>query len=143
MKKKEMVEINNITEKYRSIDNDFLKKTAEKVLKGETLEKDAELSIGLVDSENIRVLNNKYRKKDCSTDVLSFGKIGEEMPEIIICPEEAKKNAEERGEAFEKELARVLIHGILHTLGYDHEEKESEAEKMFAKQEEYLSKIKF
>ena len=138
-----MVEINNITEKYRSIDNDFLMKTAEKVLKSETSEKDAELSIGLVDSENIKALNSKYRKKDCSTDVLSFGKIGEEISEIIICPEEVKKNAEASGEAFEKELARVLIHGVLHILGYDHEEKESEAKKMFAKQEEYLSKIKF
>ncbi len=126
-----MVEINNITEKYKHIDNDFLRKTAEKVLKNETSKRDIDLSVGLVDSENIRALNKRYRKKDCSTDVLSFGRIGEEIPEIIICIEEVKKDAEESGEDFEKELARVLIHGVLHTLGYDHEKKEAEAKKMF------------
>jgi probable rRNA maturation factor len=88
--------------------------------------------------EEIKRLNQRYRKKNKPTDVLSFGVIGEEIAEIVICPEEVEKN----GEDFKKELTRVLIHGILHLFGYDHEKKKSEAEKMFLKQDEYLSKIK-
>lgn len=136
-----MVEINNTSLKYRNIDKNFLKKVAEKVLKKEYSKKIAELSVALVNPEEIRILNKKYRKKDKPTDVLSFGNLKEDMPEIIICPEEVKKNAEESGELFKKELARVLIHGILHLSGYDHEKTEKEANKMFAKQEEYLLKL--
>jgi probable rRNA maturation factor len=136
-----MVEINNTSLKYRNIDKNFLKKVAEKILKKEHPGKIAELSVALVNPEEIRVLNKKYRKKDRPTDVLSFGDLKEEMPEIVICPEEVKKNAGESGESFKKELSRVLIHGILHLAGYDHEKAEKEAKKMFAKQEEYLSKL--
>jgi len=133
-----MVEVNNLSEKYGKLDKNFLKKTAEKVLKGEKAGKGGEISIAIVDSSEIRKLNRKYRKKDKATDVLSFGKIGEEVPEIIICPEEVEKN----GKNFKKEMAEVVIHGTLHLLGYEHEKKKEDAEKMFSKQEKYLSKIK-
>jgi|WetSurMetagenome_2_1015567.scaffolds.fasta_scaffold56142_3 probable rRNA maturation factor len=134
-----MIEINNLSEKYRKLDSKFLKKVAEKVLLGEKVKKSGEVSIAIVDSLEIQKLNKEYRNKNKPTDVLSFGKIGEEVVEIVICPEEVKKN----GNDFEKEMAEVVIHGILHLLGYDHEKKKSEAEAMFKKQEEYLSKIKF
>jgi len=134
-----MIEINNLSEKYRRLDNDFLKKIAEKVLRGEKNKAKGEISIAIVDSSEIKKLNNKYRKKNKPTDVLSFGKIGDEISEIVICPEEVEKN----GEDFKKEMAEVVIHGILHLLGHDHEKKKSEAEIMFKKQEKYLSKIKF
>lgn len=133
-----MVEVNNLSGKYGKIDGNFLKKIAEKVLRGEKAGKGGEISIAIVDSPEIRKLNRKYRKKDRPTDVLSFGKIGEEVPEIIICPEEVEKN----GDDFKKELAEVVIHGMLHLLGYDHEGKKEDAEEMFSKQEKYLSKIK-
>jgi len=134
-----MIEINNLSEKYRKLDKDFLKKTAEKVLKGEKIKNKTEISIAIVDSPEIKKLNSKYRKKNKPTDVLSFGKIGEEISEIVICPEVVEKN----GDNFKKEMAEVVIHGMLHLLGYDHEKKKSEAETMFKKQEKYLSKIKF
>jgi len=134
-----MIEINNLSEKYRKLDKDFLKKTAEKVLKGEKIKTKTEISIAIVDSPEIKKLNSKYRKKNKPTDVLSFGKIGEEISEIVICPEVVEKN----GDNFKKEMAEVVIHGMLHLLGYDHEKKKSEAETMFKKQEKYLSKIKF
>ncbi|MFA5086416.1 MAG: rRNA maturation RNase YbeY [Candidatus Paceibacterota bacterium] len=133
-----MVEVNNLSEKYGKLDKNFLKKTAEEVLKGEKSGKGGEISIAIVGSSEIRKLNRKYRKKDKPTDVLSFGKVGEEMPEIIICPDEVEKN----GGNFKKEMAEVVIHGVLHLLGYDHEKKKEDAEKMFKKQEKYLSKIK-
>jgi probable rRNA maturation factor len=126
-----MIEINNLSEKYRKIDTVFLKKVAAKVLKGEKNKKKIELSIAIV--------NKEYRKKNKPTAVLSFGEIDGDITEIVICPEEVEKN----GKDFKKELTLVLIHGILHLFSYDHEKTKKEAEKMFQKQEEYLSKIKF
>ena len=134
-----MIEINNLSEKYRKIDTVFLKKVATKVLKEEKNKKKIELSIAIVNPQEIKKLNKKYRKKNKPTDVLSFGEIGGDISEIVICPEEVEKN----GKDFKKELTLVLIHGILHLLSYDHEKTKKEAEKMFQKQEEYLSKIKF
>jgi rRNA maturation RNase YbeY len=87
------------------------------------------------------------------TDVLAFGqnqksKIKNQkleelgLGEIVTCLREVKKNAKRSGQSFEKELARVLIHGILHLLGYNHEKNEKEAEKMEEKEKYYLSLIK-
>jgi len=134
-----MIEINNLSRKYRRLDKGFLKKTAEKVLKGEKIKTKKEISIAIVDSLEIKKLNKQYRKKNKPTDVLSFGKIDSDISEIVICPEEVEKN----GDDFKKEMAEVVIHGMLHLLGHDHEKKKSEAGAMFKKQEEYLSKIKF
>jgi len=121
-----MVEINNLT--TVSIDEEFLKKVAEKVLEGEKAK--GELSIALVGQGRIRELNKKYRGKNRVTDVLAFPSNG--LGEIVICLREVKKNAKRFGSSFEKELATCLIHGILHLLGYDHE-------KMGEKQKYYLS----
>jgi len=121
-----MVEINNLT--TVSIDEEFLKKVAEKVLEGEKAK--GELSIALVGQGRIRELNKKYRGKNRVTDVLAFPSNG--LGEIVICLREVKKNAKRFGSSFEKELATCLIHGILHLLGYDHE-------KMEEKQKYYLS----
>jgi probable rRNA maturation factor len=133
-----MVSINNLSEKYRKLDKNFLKKTVEKILKGEKFKKNGEISIAIIDSEEIKKLNRKYRKKNNPTDVLSFGKAGEDVSEIVICPEEVKKS----GKDFKKELAEVVIHGTLHLLGYEHEKKKKDSEEMFLKQEKYLSEIK-
>jgi probable rRNA maturation factor len=134
-----MIEINNLSAGYKKIDKVFLKKVTEKVLKGEGNKKKIELSIAIVNPEEIKKLNKEYRKKNKPTDVLSFGEIGGDVSEIVICPEEVEKN----GKDFKKELTLVLIHGILHLFKYDHEKTKKEAERMFQKQEEYLSKIKF
>lgn len=133
-----MIEINNASAKYRNIDKEFLKKVAKYVLSEENADNDLELSVALVNSSDIRALNKKYRDKDKATDVLSFGSIEEELPEIVICPEEVEKYSEG---FLKKELARVLVHGILHVLGYDHEKTDKEAKLMFKKQEEYISKL--
>lgn len=132
------MEINNLSEKYGKIDKGFLKKVAEKTLKGEKVKNREEISIAIVDSKEIQKLNRRYGKKNKPTDVLSFGKVGEEIAEIVISPEEVEKS----GKDFKKEMAEMVIHGILHLLGYDHEKKKSDAEIMFQKQKEYLSKIK-
>jgi len=111
-----MIEINNLT--GRKIDEKFLKGLAKKVLKGENRE-ETDLSIAFVDKKRIKELNKKYRKKDKATDVLSFG---EGLNEVVICPAMIKNK---------KNLAEILIHGILHLLGYEHGEKMEEKQKYY------------
>lgn len=129
------IEINNLTTVQRMINEEFLKKVAKKVLEGEG-KKELELSIVLVGSGRIKELNKKYRKKNKVADVLSFLYNG--SGEIVICLREVKKNAERYKSTFEKELSRVLIHGILHLLGEEHEISEEKAKVMEKKQENYL-----
>ncbi len=143
-----MIEINNLT--TSSIDKSFIKKVAEEVIKGEDKE-GADLSIAIVESEEIKKVNNSYRGKNEVTNVLSFSEsdVSSDYPEIrnnhlgevLICLEKVKKDAREQEIDQEKELTKVLIHGILHLLGYDHERSEEEAKKMEDKQNYYLSNI--
>ncbi|MBU2539630.1 rRNA maturation RNase YbeY [Patescibacteria group bacterium] len=130
-----MITIKNLTKNI--VDKKFLERVAKIVLKGENISKGKDFSIVFVDSSKIKEINRKYRGKNKATDVLSFG----ELNEIIICPAEVKKNAKRFGLSFKKELSLILIHGILHLLGYEHEDKEVEARKMEKRQDYYLSKI--
>lgn len=130
-----MIEVNNLT--TNPINEEFLKGVARKVLEGEN-EAENNLSIVLVGQGRIRELNKKYRKENKVTDVLTFGN---GLNEIVICLREVKKNAKKYSITLEKELTRVLIHGILHLLGYNHEKDTKEAEKMEEKQNYYLSRI--
>lgn len=146
-----MLAINNLASEYKNIDEKFLIKIAKKVLLKEKISAKRNLSIALVEASEIKKLNKIYRGKNKETDVLSFGKLKNEPvkfkdfsePEIIICPKDVWSNAKKEKELFKKELARVLVHGILHLLGYDHERGENSAKKMFQKQEEYLSLFDF
>jgi probable rRNA maturation factor len=131
-----MIEINNLT--TNPVDKEFLEKVAKKILIRENKEK-LELSIVLVGQARIRKLNKKYRQNYRSTDVLSFSYDG--SGDIVICLGEVKKNAKRYNSTFKKELAKVLIHGILHLLDYDHERSEKAAKEMEEKQEHYLRKI--
>ncbi|MDP1538710.1 MAG: rRNA maturation RNase YbeY [bacterium] len=131
-----MIEINNLT--ANQVDKEFLREVAKKVLISENKER-LELSIVLVGQARIRELNKKYRKINKPTDVLSFNY--DNTGEIVICPSQIKENAKEYKSTYEKELAKVLIHGALHLLGYDHEKGEKEARKMEEKQKYYLKKF--
>jgi len=131
-----MIEINNLT--TTPIEEEILKKVAEKILEGEN-KRNADLSIALVGPGRIRKLNKKYRGKNRVTDVLSFPDNG--LGEIVICLREVKKNAKKFGSSFKKELSTCLIHGILHLLGYDHEKSVEEVKKMRDREEYYLSQV--
>jgi len=125
-----MIEINNATSS--PVDKNYLKRISERVFKKEKKEKD--LSIALVGPGQIRKLNKIYRKKNRPTDVLSFS-YGRSS-EIVICISEVRKNAKKYHLPFKKELNRVLIHGILHVLGYDHKAG-SKGKKLMEKKENY------
>ena|SRR3989338_8705850 len=129
-----MIEINNLTN--FAVDKKFFLGVAKKVLKGENRESE-NISIAFVNSATIKKLNTKYRRKHKPTDVLSFGRVLDlksDFSEVVICPEVVKKNGDE--------LAKILIHGILHVLGYDHERSKSQALIMETKQLKYLSNLK-
>ena len=132
-----MIEINNLS--GVPVRKDFLKRVARKVLEDKKT-KCQDLSIVLVKPEKIKELNKKYRKKNRPTDVLSF-KYNDNSGEIVICPEEVKKNAKKFSSNFKKESAKVLIHGILHLFGLDHEVSKRKAKAMEEKQNYYLSKV--
>ncbi len=107
----------------------------------------AELSILLTNDGEIRTLNEAFRKKPKATDVLSFPMAGGDrvssslLGDVVISVERAMVQAKERGISVEEELLRLLIHGILHLVGYDHENVSTlEAQKMFAKEEELLGR---
>lgn len=106
-----MIEVNNLTR--TPVDKKFLKKIGQKVLE-ERKEGGKDLSIALVGKKKIRGLNKNYRKRNKTTDVLSFKY--NSWGEVIICPEVVRKNAKKFHSTFKEELARVLIHGISHLL---------------------------
>lgn len=150
-----MIEINNLT--TVEVDEEFLQRIVNGVLKGEKIKDEIELSIALIGPGRMRKLNKQYRAKNRVTDVLAFPeskvsfekfKIGplakvKGLGEIVICPREVKKNAGRVNSGLDKELATVLIHGVLHLLGYEHEKGEKQAQEMEKKQEEYLDELEF
>lgn len=122
-------EINNLTSKR--VDKKFLKKVTEKTLKILKI-KLTEISIVLVSDTKIKELNRKYRKINRVTDVLAF-----DYGEVFICLPQAKRQAKQFGHSLKKELATLLIHGILHLAGYDDETKK-DYNKMMKAQNEIL-----
>ena len=92
---------------------------AGRVIKGERSK--GKVSIALVDDKEIRHLNKRYRKIDRVTDVLSFEMDDEGiLGDIVISEATAKRNAKRFGCSYYDEMKRLVIHGTLHLLGYDH-----------------------
>jgi probable rRNA maturation factor len=135
------VEVNNRTK--RRISELLLKKTAHGVLKGEKTQ--GYLSIAVVGPAESRKLNKQYRKKDTVANVLSFpsgndNMVGEAegyLGEVVLCPAEIAKDAVTYGMMQEQALMWMLVHGILHILGYDHEAAH-EAVRMEQREQHYL-----
>ncbi len=109
-----------------------------------------EISILFVGDQGIRGLNHQFRDVGRSTDVLSFPQILEGEPEIPGAPvlgdvaislETARRQSEEHGLSLEEELTLLLIHGILHLMGYDHEISDREEERMRKKTRELFELI--
>lgn len=119
-----------------------IKSLALRTLQAENCTSDTEVSILLADDESISILNGQYRGIDGPTDVLSFSQhegedeFAEEqnlLGDVVISVETAMRQASERGADLDSEIDVLLVHGLLHLLGYDHAEP-GEAEEMFARQ---------
>lgn len=117
-------------------------------LKYEEFPDKCEVSVTLVDNEEIHVLNREYRDVDRPTDVLSFPIFDEDdmggktvLGDIVLSLERAGEQAEEFGHSFEREVAFLTVHSMLHLLGYDHEEGKAQESEMFTRQEAILCKM--
>jgi len=103
---------------------------------------DAEVSILVVGDRAMRSLNRRYRGKDRTTDVLSFPLREGKFPpvqrdllgDIVLCIPVAVRQARAAGETLFQEVDRLLVHGLLHLLGYDHERGGREARRMEARE---------
>lgn len=113
-----MIEINNKTRSR--IDVEFVKKVSEKFLKKYKI-KNKEVSIVFVGDSAIRKINKQYRGKDKATDVLSFEGEDEFLGEILIDYAQIKRQAKKFKNKTKDELVFILVHGLLHLLGYDDE----------------------
>lgn len=112
--------------------------------------KRCDLSVSFVDREEIRRLNSLYRNVDKETDVLSFPQFNNpgDMPEygeiclgdVVICIDIAKKQAEDFGHSYDRELIYLFTHSIFHLLGHDHM-CEEEKRAMRLKEEEVMEKL--
>ena len=111
-------------------------------LKAEEFERSAEVSVTLVDLEEIHALNLEQRGVDRATDVLSFPIFDEDfdndemavLGDIVLCPKKAEEQANAFGHSFEREIAFLTVHSTLHLLGYDHELSEEDDRIMRQKQ---------
>ncbi len=110
------------------------------------LEREAEISLRLVDAEEGQMLNHDYRDKDYATNVLTF--VFDEMPDvdlplmgdIVLCAPVVEREAAEQGKALEAHYCHLTVHGVLHLQGYDHE-TDAEAEVMEAREREIVMKL--
>jgi len=151
----EEIEI-SVEEEFRGlVDENWVRKIAQHILKAESVAPPYEVSLVFTDSETVQRLNRDYRGVDAPTDVIAFYMLPEKetasafvlppdgvtrLGEVIISYPQAVEQAKEQGHSVNKELALLIIHGILHLLGYDHEKPEEEA-KMRAREKELLEKV--
>jgi probable rRNA maturation factor len=105
----------------------------------------AELTLRFVDAKEGRVLNRDFRGKDYATNVLTFAYSEDEAAEttladIILCTDVLEKEAAEQGKTVEAHATHLIVHGVLHAQGYDHETDE-EADEMEALETEILARL--
>lgn len=131
-----------------------LRDVAKESLNFEGFDDKCEISLSIVDNEEIHSINKQFRHIDSPTDVLSFPQLTFEVGEvpeknengeiilgdIIISIEKAQAQADEYGHSLKRELAFLTAHSMLHLLGYDHM-TEDEAKVMFEKQEKILENL--
>ena len=121
----------------------------------EGMENDAEVSVTFVDDSGIQELNKKFRNMDKPTDVLSFPLLDYEgeseepffdelchnLGDIVISLERAMAQANEFGHSFEREVAFLTAHSMLHLLGYDHEISEEDDADMRRRQNDIMDRL--
>jgi probable rRNA maturation factor len=129
-----------------------LKRAAQTVLDLHNLEQSSGLMIVISDDDALHELNRRFRSIDAPTDVLSFvndnrgpyavvpGDFPQQLGDIVISVDRAQKQADEVNAALEEEMQLLVVHGVLHLLGYDHEEDKDKA-RMWAAQQHILQAL--
>jgi probable rRNA maturation factor len=133
------IEINN--QSGRAVPRDFLEDWCHRMSRELKLRK-KDLVIAFLNEKEMRALNKKFRGKNYATDVLSFESDDPAVyGELVICPQVISRQAKEHGLLVREELGYMVLHGVLHLLGYDHERSEREAKKMFALQDKVFEHL--
>lgn len=161
-----MIEIDNRQDKFEVTNEmyNLIETTINEALRFENFKLDYEISVVLTDNKEIREINKLYRQIDKETDVLSFPMLDYDdgyeeegeieidvedlnpetgcvvLGDIVISLEKAKQQAEEYGHSFEREISFLVVHSVLHLLGYDHENDEDRII-MREKEEKILSNL--
>lgn len=152
-----MIIIRNLQRKVK-IDREHIQRCLEIVLKKLKLEK-TEIGILFVNDFRSKELNRTYRGKNQPTDVISFPLFHsikeikeavkdtpyeEDLPigDVVVNLHQAKRQADEYNVEIHEEILRLIVHGVLHLCGYDHELSKKQEKRMFRKQKELLDAIK-
>ncbi|HEV8598423.1 MAG TPA: rRNA maturation RNase YbeY [Gemmatimonadales bacterium] len=119
-------------------------RTAQTVLRRER--RQAILSLTFVGRDRMRALNTRWKRRSESTDVLAFALAGPDgalAGDVYICRSVAQREARVRRIPLRQELTRLVVHGVLHVLGYDHPDgPEREASAMWQRQERYVRMLR-
>lgn len=138
------IQVRNLQRKW--VDKEFLEKVGFKALGGNLRYKNKEISIAIVDIKKMVELNEKFRGVKRPTDVLAFPLGGEFIStenllgEVVISMDEAEEQAREEGHFLKDELALLIVHGILHLLGYT-DKDEGKREVMRNKEKRILQSL--
>lgn len=131
----------------------LVKRAIEETLNYEKVKLDSEVSVTFVSDRQIREINREFRGIDSATDVLSFpqaenGNLEEaydgervQLGDIVISLERARSQSELYGHSFEREVAFLTVHSVLHLLGYDHETGEEDERIMRRRQRAIMKKM--
>jgi probable rRNA maturation factor len=105
------------------------------------LERDAEITVRIVDAEEGQALNRDYRQRDYATNVLTFDYTQEPIvtADLVLCAPVIAKEAKENKKTLVAHYAHLLVHGTLHAQGWDHETGKADAEAMEAREVEILA----
>ena len=132
----------------------LVRRAVEATLDYEGYRNNAEVSVTFTDNEKIQKINNEFRGIDKPTDVLSFpltdyegadtpfaDELDGSLGDIVISLERAKEQADEFGHSFDREIAFLTVHSMLHLLGYDHVNSEAEELDMRRRQSDVLKNM--
>ncbi|WP_198972624.1 rRNA maturation RNase YbeY [Xylophilus sp. ASV27] len=109
------------------------------------LERDGEITVRIVDTEEGQALNRDYRGKDYATNVLTFDYAQQPLvaADLVLCAPVVAREAREQHKTLQAHYAHLLVHGTLHAQGWDHETGEQDAEAMEAREIEILAALGF
>lgn len=134
----------DIIDKNNYLDKDIKKeiiKNLKNILNYLDLENNVELCVSVIDDNEMRQLNKNYRNIDRTTDILSFPQLNEMnqkmLGDLVISYETALRHSKKYNISINQEIKTLLVHGILHLIGYDHK-KRKETEIMRAKEKEIM-----
>jgi probable rRNA maturation factor len=107
------------------------------------LDRDAEITVRLVDAEEGQTLNRDYRGKDYATNVLTFDYTAEPVvcADLVLCAPVVAREAREQGKSLQAHYAHLLVHGALHAQGWEHETGDADAQAMEAHEVQILARL--